>query len=330
MGEYEAAKAAFQSCIEAHNTKPQNDACRGHFGYGSQLFRLGDPANAEQFWRDGLTKDCQSADATMQRGFVKLALGMADGWADMEPRRTHSSFAASLRGHGVDPKKLEPDWDGEAEGTVRVYGDQGAGDAILFSRWLRYIPNQYYLHVGEPLRRLLDGYAQPPRCDWSVPLSSLPLLLRAHEPFPPNYAGPWARPKNAKPRIGVCWKGSSAYLNDKDRSCPYDPRPHLTDYRWDLYSLQQGTDFDSPDYQWNANYLRTLDAVITVDTSTSHLAATLGVPTILIAQSQPFWYTGISGGSTPWYPSVQIVRRRDVNDWHSAWQQAKALIRGML
>lgn len=331
LGEYEAAKTAYRKAVECFQATPGPDSARAWFGFGSQLFRLGESDLAVSWWRDGLAQDCSSPDAIFQRGHVKLTLGDPTGWQDLAQHTAVQGYAAAVRGHtGKSPEDLPPAWDGKAEGMLLVYGDQGAGDAILFSRYLPQLANPYYLVVGQPLRALLDGWTQPPTCDWSVPLTSLPRLLHTTEPVPPQAFHAWRRPRNRTPRVGVCWKGSPVYLNDWDRSCPFDPRPQLADPRWEIYSLQQGIDFHSPDYRWNADYLNNLDAVVTVDTSTAHLAGMMGVPTILLAQSQPFWCWGFEGESSPWYPSVTIVRRATVEAWPDALDRAKRHIETML
>lgn len=325
LGEYEVARHAFRQCIEAHHGRPDvKDAARGYFGMGSVLYRLGDPVGGESWWRDGLERACDSADAIFQRAAVRLTLGEYEqGWQDFEARRTMQGFRSSVRGHGQDPTRLPPDWDGVSDGRVLVYADQGAGDALLFSRWLRFMPCDYVLAVGAPLRRILDGFAVPPRCTHSAPLSSLPRLLAQPGPIPPHHGAAWKAPRNSKPRIGVCWKGATSYKNDRDRSCPADFRPALADPRWELVSLQQGEGAQFRDYQENAEFLNTLDAVVSVDTSTVHLAGMLNVPTVLIAQAQPFWCWGVRGETSSWYPSVRIVRRRHVWAWPDALAQAK-------
>lgn len=335
LGEYAEARDAFQSAIESHNARPQPDAAKAYFGYGSQLFRLGNPDTAEQWWRDGLSQPCDTPGAKMQRGHVALTFGDASGWADTEERVHTEGHASNVRGHGLDPDRLPPAWDGKADGRVMVYGDQGAGDAIFFARYLPQITylrgNDYAVKVGGVLRSLLDGWDTPPRCEWSCGLSSLPFLLDLPEPVEPSLPlPPWTKPRNAKPRVGVCWYGAKAYENDLDRSCPFDPRPLLTSPEWDLHSLQQGIDFESPDYRWNAGYLRHFDAVLTVDSSTVHLAGSMGVPTILMAQSKPFWLWGTRSAATPHYPSVHIVRRKTVFEWEDAWARAKAILEEML
>lgn len=122
-------------------------------------------------------------------------------------------------------------------------------------------------------------------------------------------------PYDRKPRIGVCWKGSPKHLNDKDRSSPVDFRPVFQDEKWELVSLTAGHDFQPKDYQETAELMRTLDCVVTVDTSVVHVAGTLGVPTLLIPPACPEWRWGLRDGQSPWYPSVTMYRRKHVHDW---------------
>jgi hypothetical protein len=324
MRQYTDAKEAYRQAIDC--SQGHEDESRFYIGYGSNVYRTG--GDGEPWYREALTRKCTTPEATMQRGYLKLTLGQY-GWQDIESRRMLKGFRDSVHVH-TGGLELPPAWDGESKGTILVYGDQGAGDAIFFARYLSRLRNPYHLVVGRPLRKLLDGWDSPPRCDVSAPLTSLPFLTGTLDPIPPHCPKPWVKPKNAKPRVGVCWYGSSDYANDHDRSSPIDPRPLLTSYKWDLHSLQQGVDFHSPDYAWNANYLRLLDVVVTVDTSVAHLAGTLGVPTVLLAQTQPFWVWGLKAGSTPYYPSVRIVHRPSANEWVEGWAAAKATIREML
>jgi ADP-heptose:LPS heptosyltransferase len=59
-----------------------------------------------------------------------------------------------------------------------------------------------------------------------------------------------------------------------------------------------------------------MDALVTVDTSVAHLAGSLGIPTFLILSTlaDSRWETG---ETTPWYPSVHLIRQRVPGDWSS-------------
>lgn len=58
------------------------------------------------------------------------------------------------------------------------------------------------------------------------------------------------------------------------------------------------------------------DVVITVSNSTAHLAAALGKPTVvLLAHHTPLWYWHLVSATTPWYPSVTLLRQQIAGDW---------------
>jgi hypothetical protein len=73
------------------------------------------------------------------------------------------------------------------------------------------------------------------------------------------------------------------------------------------------------------------DVVITVSNSTAHLAAALGKPTlVLLAHHTPLWYWHLEAATTPWYPSVTLLRQQITGDWTtpiaSAVSQLKTLM----
>jgi Flp pilus assembly protein TadD len=64
-----------------------------------------------------------------------------------------------------------------------------------------------------------------------------------------------------------------------------------------------------------------MDLVVTIDNSTAHLAAALGVPTWLLLPFAADWRWLLSGDSSPWYPSMQLFRQPTNGDWQSVLQQ---------
>lgn len=70
-----------------------------------------------------------------------------------------------------------------------------------------------------------------------------------------------------------------------------------------------------------AALMTALDAIVSVDTSTIHLAGALGRPAWLANPLVSDFRWGISGASTPWYASVRIVRQTAVGDWRSVFEQ---------
>ena len=65
-----------------------------------------------------------------------------------------------------------------------------------------------------------------------------------------------------------------------------------------------------------ANLLKNLDLFVTVSNSTAHLASALGIRTILIkpANHASFHYWNYEDGKTPWYKSVNIISKKNLED----------------
>ena len=71
-----------------------------------------------------------------------------------------------------------------------------------------------------------------------------------------------------------------------------------------------------------AALLAALDAVVTVDNSTAHLAGALGVPTAVLLGSDSDWRWGVDGVPCPWYRTVMRLRQNADNDWTDPMQAA--------
>jgi Flp pilus assembly protein TadD len=58
-----------------------------------------------------------------------------------------------------------------------------------------------------------------------------------------------------------------------------------------------------------------LDGVVTVCQTQAHLTGALGRPGWVLVPSNPNWRYGWQGTSTPWYPSLTLVRQKLHGDW---------------
>ena len=58
-----------------------------------------------------------------------------------------------------------------------------------------------------------------------------------------------------------------------------------------------------------------LDAVVSVDNSTVHLAGALGVPTAVLLAVDSDWRWGVDGVPCPWYRSIVRLRQTTPSDW---------------
>jgi tetratricopeptide (TPR) repeat protein len=82
------------------------------------------------------------------------------------------------------------------------------------------------------------------------------------------------------------------------------PALELIDFSHDLLTLAD-----------TAALMRSLDLVITVDTSLAHLAGGLGVPAWVLLMQHCDWRWLREGDGTPWYPSVTLLRQHTQGDW---------------
>ncbi len=145
------------------------------------------------------------------------------------------------------------------------------------------------------------------------------------------------------PRVGICWQGNPDFHADVYRSIPLAEFTPLTEVAGvSLVSLQHGYGSEQlqqvsfgdqvhrlPDtidrsggaFMDTAAIIRNLDLVITIDTSTAHLAAALGVPVWLLLGRVPDWRWLQSGATSDWYPTIRIFRQQRMGDWSSLFDQ---------
>lgn len=187
-----------------------------------------------------------------------------------------------------------------------------------------------------------------PPFDAHVPMMSLPYVLgTTHEQL--SVAVPYLRSDPARRqeaaalvalhasralRVGIAWSGATGTHYNLRRACPLDvlaPLFRLPDACW--FSLQKDSDehrAEHPgatrahplieldlrnDFDGTAALVDALDVIVTVDTSMAHLAGALGKPVLLLLPSAPDWRWGVTGESTPWYPTARLFRQRSAGDW---------------
>ena len=77
------------------------------------------------------------------------------------------------------------------------------------------------------------------------------------------------------------------------------------------------------DFSDTAAVIENLDLVISVDTSTAHLAAALGKPTWILNRFDSCWRWLQHEKETIWYPSVKIYRQHAWRDWSLAIEELR-------
>ncbi len=188
-----------------------------------------------------------------------------------------------------------------------------------------------------------------PAFDVWAALMSLPALLGttvetipAHVPYlhaDPALVVYWRRQLAVLDgfKVGIAWQGSTSHAWDQHRSvslAAFEPLAKVPRVR--LISLQKRAgaqqiqelagrfavadfgelvDRTAGAFMDTAAILKSLDLVISVDTSIAHLAGGLNVPVWLALHHTPDWRWLRDREDSPWYPSARLFRQQTPCDW---------------
>ena len=348
------AEQAYRRAIELAPTSPGHWSNLGVL-YASQK----QEAAAETCYRTALELDPSHANARFNLAYVLLRQERFDeGWAALEAR---DWYAALLR---LLPC---PRWQGESlAGRRLLIGvEAGHGDMIQFARYAEVLKARGAARVDilchPALVRLfaslkgigrvlpLDRPLSEAGSDWDywVPPLSLPYLcggrpeaLPARLPYlypDPAEVAEWAgRLPIERLKVGLVWRGSSAFENDAERSLPglATLLPLAATAGVCFVSLQKGAgeaEARQPpdgfrlleyadlltDFAATAALVANLDLVIAVDTAVAHLAGALGKPCwVLLPWYQTDWRWLATRDDTPWYPgALTLFRQPARGEW---------------
>ncbi len=200
-----------------------------------------------------------------------------------------------------------------------------------------------------------------PGFDWHCPMMSLPGRFTAHRhEFAWEVAYLSAHPADAqkwserlgKPsgrRIGLVWSGGfrpdqpELHATNQRRNLPFESLAPLIELDYEFFSLQKGEHAEreyaqSPlnlrqrvmdwsaelsDFAETAALIENLDLIISVDTSTAHLAAAMGKPVWLLNRRDSCWRWRLSDQSTPWYPSLRLFNQSRPGDWGAVIEEVR-------
>ncbi len=159
-----------------------------------------------------------------------------------------------------------------------------------------------------------------------------------------------ARYDDGRPLVGVAWH-SNNQKSGKGRSLDLAQLAPLfaqTGVRW--VSLQYGEPIglreqaltaeaplliDAAVDQWTdldgfAAQVAAMDLVVTIDNSTAHMAAALGVPTWILLPSAPDWRWMLARMDSPWYPTARLFRQPGPGQWQAVLEQVQVMLAARL
>jgi hypothetical protein len=241
----------------------------------------------------------------------------AEGWPLYEARRAMGGAAA--------PNLPIPEWSGDVVSRLIVWPEQGFGDMIQFARYLPVLrargisatilcqPALARLFAGAGLDVVAATQGQDlPEADAWAFAGSLPRLLGPPFDVPPPL--PMVAKLTSPRGIGVAAQGLATHANDANRSLPAEVAARLLALPGARSLLPQ--DSGAGDFQDTADIIAGLDLVISVDTASAHLAASMGKPTlVLLPALNTDWRWMRDHADSPWYPAAQLLRQTRPGDW---------------
>jgi tetratricopeptide (TPR) repeat protein len=203
--------------------------------------------------------------------------------------------------------------------------------------------------------RVVERGAALPHFDYQCPLLSLPLAFKTTlSTIPAEVPYLWSDPEKirywgemlgdkTKLRVGLVWSGGFrpdqpdlTSVNGR-RNIPLAKLAPLNHPDIEFFSLQKGQpaeselaglvagNWDGPplvdftghlhDFSDTAALMEQLDLVISVDTSTAHLAGALGKPVWILNRFDTCWRWLLDRTDSPWYPTVSLYRQQTAGDW---------------
>ena len=214
-----------------------------------------------------------------------------------------------------------------------------------------------------PTIQIIGENEVPMDFDYHCPLLSLPLAFKttlsnipATIPYLKSNSAKslfWKEKlgEKNKLRIGLVWSGGfrlnqpELWSVNKRRNIPLAKLAVLKHPEIAFYSVQKGQpaeselaelirkNWDGPcvfdftsllsDFSDTAALVDNLDLVISVDTSTAHLAGALGKPVWILNRFDPDWRWLLDRTDSPWYPTVKLYRQQKAGDWNDVVQRVQ-------
>lgn len=194
-------------------------------------------------------------------------------------------------------------------------------------------------HLGRLLRSNTDAFKRGPQ-QWLMADPARTACLRE------RYMD-WS---GGRPVIGIAWKSVNVKFKGKNAPLPLW-RPVIQDTDALFLSVQYGpVEGDLRDAQMAlgvaiahdkeidpmtdldafACQLAAVDAVISISNSTVHQACGLGRPVMGLLHVRPDWRWGLTGDTSPWFPSLRLYRQERRDDWAPVLERVGADLRRWL
>ena len=343
---------------EAHYAQAASiepNAASLHYNLGSTFLHQHKTDDAKQALKRAIEISPNMAEAHAHLGMAMMMDGdLEGGWPEYEWRWKGQGFPNKQADAPLWDGKPMP---GK---TLLLSYEQGYGDAFQFARYVAIAAEvsgaRVVLEAQKPIAELMKtitgvdevierGATLPP-FDAQAPLMTLPMILgTTMQTIPseipylsadPAKVKTWAKRMDGDGRkIGLIWRGNPDQLNNIFRSCPpkalapllgtanarfFSLQKDMTDDECDALPGVVDLAADFKDFSDTAAAMANLDLVISVCTSTAHLAGALGRPTWVMLSAASDWRWFLDRDDSPWYPTAQLFRQKTLHHWDGVVQ----------
>jgi hypothetical protein len=305
------------------------------------------------------TNDLETASALF---FTLLAI---------HPDTIELQFGKPITSHPTPSIVLNvPFWNNEdlTDKTIVVYYQKGFGDTLLFCRYLTQLnAKKVIFFCQKPLKELVANSfenidvisdskeLEQVQIDYQAPLLALPFLLDSNFssiPLPHPYLKSelpvdekWLtilpKEEEKKLHVGIVWTGDANHPHNKDRTIPLEQLKPLFDLENVVfYSLQIGQSAPEPmidltshvkNFSDTAGFMKRLDVLIAVDTSSCHLGAGLidGPKTFIPLPKRCDLKWAGQDTTSPFYSKATLFRQKTEGNWEDVVLELKEALNAL-
>ena len=349
LGRYQEAIESYEKAI---SIKP--DFYEAWLNHGSALSEIKNYDQAVKSYNHTINIKPDFYNAHCNKAFIQLLTGdFENGWVNYEHRwgitkaepYRHSNIARLKDVQEVKDKKILV-WGEQGHGDtiqfvryVQMIQDKGAKVTLEVQPSLKKllsdsITNCEVICPGESSQKY----------DYEIPLMSLGLLFKTNLssiPSKTRYLRAseaklefWSQNlklKDGQLNIGIACSGFIGEkhfdnrLIDIEKFQPFSDSANIFLIQKDLRSSDAkylesqksirylGNEIHS--FEDTAAIIELMDSIVTIDTSIAHLAGALNKKTYLILAWNPDWRWLQDRSDSPWYPSVNLIRQKSINNW---------------
>ena len=319
----EKALSSFKRCLEI---TPDHISCQLMVGITYENLKKFN--QAIDFYKSCIDTYPDYIEPHINLGMCYLLTGnYLDGWDEYEWR-------LKLPAQVYEIKFKKPRWVGQdlSGKTLIVVTEQSVGSILLFLRFVKQLALDgakiIVMTQGE-LKQILESQKwiskvvsyddEIPDCDFYTYLLSIPKVLE-WQPKMDTQIHPYLDIDKENFSQTVSDKKNIGYLLHPDENLSSAvqsmiPEKYindlLADERLNFINL-----FEIKDIDVLAGIIQNLDLIICIESDLAYLAGSLNIPTYLILPPVPMHYWDLSyKDSTPWYPSLELFRQQNTDDW---------------